>query len=105
MNGQYGSIRDFNNLRVWALALRFWEQCDSDRRISGRRDCAADSDMTFKETLKQAAAEVDTWPRWKREALGVVHVLRIKPGDEGRYDNRRNRRRHHCDSDAACVEV
>jgi len=30
MNGQYGSMRDFNNLRVWALALRFWEQCDSD---------------------------------------------------------------------------
>jgi hypothetical protein len=44
MNGQYGSIRDFNNLRAWALALRFWEQCDADRRISGRRDCAADSD-------------------------------------------------------------
>jgi hypothetical protein len=31
--------------------------------------------MTFKETLKQAAAEVDTWPRWKREALGVVKAL------------------------------
>lgn len=30
MNGQYGLIRDFNNLRVLALALRMWEQCDAD---------------------------------------------------------------------------
>jgi hypothetical protein len=44
MNGQYGSIRDFNNLRAWALARRFWEQCDADRRDRRRRDCAADSD-------------------------------------------------------------
>jgi len=36
-----------------------------------------DSDMAFRETLKQAAAEVDTWPQWKREALGVVKALTV----------------------------
>lgn len=43
--------------------------------MNGQYGLIQDSDMTFKETLKQAAAEVDTWPRWKREALGVVKAL------------------------------
>jgi len=31
--------------------------------------------MTFKETLKKACAEVDSWPQWMRESLGRIRLL------------------------------
>jgi hypothetical protein len=59
--------------------------------------------MTFKETLKQAAAEVDTWPQWKREALGVFNELRawalaLRFWEQCDAD-RRDRRRRDCAAD------
>ncbi len=31
--------------------------------------------MTFKETLAKATAEVDKWPQWMREAMGVIKAM------------------------------